>query len=309
MTPEEKLAEQARRLDRVGNLPFAGPQSFMRFPYRRELEGVALTVMGAPLDFTTCHRPGCRFGPRALREMSNFVLTELADLDRFQGYEVADFGDSWFAPGDLDHALSKIQQDAEQVLTSGSRLLTLGGEHLVSLPLLRAHQQKYGPLALLQFDSHTDLYDVWPRPYHGSVMALALEEGLFDPTCSLQVGIRSTPPPSAAPARVPMLDADWVLENGPSATARAILEKIGERPCYLSFDIDFLDPVYAPATGTPVVGGPSSWQTKKILHSLKPLQLVGADLVELSPPYDNPGQTTALTAASIAYWLLELMLP
>lgn len=304
----DKLAAMSERMDRVGNLPFAGPQTFLRFPPGRDLEGVELVVLGAPMDVTTCYRPGCRFGPRAIREMSSFVLTELANLDRFSQVATRDYGDTWFAPGDLDHALAQIENDARHILSQGSRLLTLGGEHLITLPLLRAHYQKYGPLALLQFDSHSDLYDVWPRPYHGSVMAQALQEGLLAAERSLQVGIRSSPPPTAQGPELPYLSADWVLENGHKATIERIHQAIAGHNCYLSYDIDFLDPAYAPGTGTPVVGGPTTWQSKQILQGLAGLPFVGADVVELSPPFDPPGQPTALAAASMAYWIVELLL-
>lgn len=296
------------RMARVGNLPFAGAQSFLRFPAHRCLDGVRLAVLGAPLDLTTCYRPGCRFAPRAIREMSTFVLTELGDLDRFQQAPVVDYGDSWFAPGDLDHALAQIEADAHRILASGSRLLTLGGEHLITLPLLRAHHRQYGPLGLLQFDSHSDLYDIWPGPYHGSVMARALQEGLLVPERCLQVGLRSQPPATAQGPELPFLTADWVLEHGLQATLQEIRGRLGEHPYYLSYDIDFLDPAYAPATGTPVVGGPTTWQSKKLLQGLAGLSLVGADLVELCPPYDGPGQVTALAAASMAFWITELLL-
>lgn len=304
----DKLSSMAERMERVGNLPFAGPQTFLRFPAGRDLNEVDLAVLGAPMDLTTCYRPGCRFGPRALREMSTFVLTELANLDRFSSLSARDWGDSWFAPGDVDHALSQIEADALGILSQGPRLLTLGGEHLITLPLLRAHYQKYGPLALLQFDSHTDLYDVWPRAYHGSVIARALQEGLLVSEHSLQVGIRSTPPATAQGPELPYLSADWVLEHGPGATVERIHQTLGGHNCYLSFDIDFLDPAYAPGTGTPVIGGPTTWQSKQILQGLHGLRVVGADVVELSPPYDPVGQPTALAAASMAYWIVELLI-
>jgi agmatinase len=308
MNRSEKLEAMGELMAQAGNLPFAGPATFCRFPATRQLEGVEAAVLGVPLDTTVCYRPGARFGPRALREMSVFVLTELAHLRHFQERKLIDYGDTWFAPGDLDHAFAQTEADAERILASGASLLSLGGEHGMTLPLLRAHARRHGPLALLQFDSHTDLYDVWPQPYHGSCMARALQEGLILPEHSLQLGIRSTPPAGAPPEALPQLSADWVLEHGPAATVTAIRERIGDHPCYLSFDIDFLDPAYAPGTGTPVIGGPTTAQARQILRQLGGLKIVGADVVELCPAYDNPGQITALAAASIAFYLLELLL-
>jgi agmatinase len=304
----DKLEQMAPLMELAGNLPFAGPTGFLRFPYGRDLPGTHLCVLGAPLDVTVCYRPGTRFGPRALREMSVFVLTELANLRRFQDFRCLDYGDSWFAPGDLAHALQQIEADAERILSAGSKVLGLGGEHLVSLPLLRAHARRHGPLGLLQFDSHSDLYDVWPQAYHGSVMARALEEGLLDPQRCLQIGIRSTPPATASGPDLPYLTADWVLDHGPAAVCREALSRLGSAPTYISFDIDFLDPAYAPGTGTPVIGGPSTNQARRILQGLTALNVVGADVVELCPAYDNPGQITALAAASMAFYLTELLL-
>lgn len=302
----DKLEQVGPLLDRAGGLPFAGPAGFLRFPQTRELKQAELAVLGVPLDLTVCYRSGARFGPRALREMSLFVLTELATLKHFEGCRCVDYGDTWFAPGDLQHALAQIESDARAVLASGARLLTLGGEHLISLPLLRAHHARYGPLALLQFDSHSDLYDVWPQPYHGSVMSQALDEGLIDPERSLQVGLRSTPPPTAGERTLPFVDADWVLDHGPEAVIQRCLEQVSGA-VYLSFDIDFLDPAYAPGTGTPVIGGPSTQQARRILQGLRGLEIVGADLVEVCPPYDSPGQITALAGASLAFYLAELL--
>ncbi len=295
-------------LEQAGNLPFAGPSTFCRFPHSRQLEGVEVAILGVPLDTTVCYRPGARFGPRALREMSLFVLTELAHLRYFQGRKLVDYGDTWFAPGDLEHAFAQIEADADKILSSGARLLTIGGEHGLTLPLLRAHARRHGPLALLQFDSHSDLYDIWPQPYHGSCVARALQEGLILPERSLQVGIRSVPPAKAPAEALPQLSADWVLEHGVGATVAAIHKHLGDTPSYLSFDIDFLDPAYAPGTGTPVIGGPTTAQARQILRALQGLKVVGADVVELCPAYDNRGQITALAAASVAFYLLELLL-
>lgn len=296
-------------MEAAGNLPFAGPSTFCRFPHTRDLEGVQGAIMGAPLDTTVSYRPGARFGPRGIRDLSIFVLTELANLRHYQGRRLIDWGDTWFAPGDVAHAHFQIEQDASKILDSGAFLLTLGGDHSITLPLLRAHAKKHGPLALLQFDSHTDLYDVWPQVYHGSMMARALDEGLLLPHNSLQLGIRTDLPANASDeVQLPVMTADEVEDLGPARVADAIRSHVGNHPMYLSFDIDFLDPAYAPGTGTPVIGGATTQQARRILRALKGLNVVGGDVVELCPPYDPPGHPTALAAASMAFYILELLL-
>lgn len=290
-----------------GHFPYAGPATFMRFPSTREA-GQEVTVLGAPLDLGTYHRSGTRHGPRALRELSLLVLGELCAWNHYEGRKVADWGDSWWTPGDLDHAHEQLEKDASAILATGSKLLTLGGDHSLSLPLLRAHARKHGrPLSLLHFDSHTDLWDIWPKPYHGAPFGIALREGLIDPERSLQLGIRASTPASANETPLPYRDADWVIET-PVAEIAELIRRTVTGPVYLTFDIDFLDPAYAPGTGTPVVGGPSTQRARRILQSLQDLNVVGADVVELSPPYDSPGQPTALAAASMAFYILELML-
>ncbi len=295
----------AEQMDAGAHFPFAGPPTFMRFPSTREA-GMEVTILGAPLDLGTYHRSGARHGPRALRELSLLVLGELCPANHFRKRKCADWGDTWFAPGDLDHAHAQIEKDASAILETGSKLLTLGGDHSISLPLLRAHAQKHGPLSLLHFDSHTDVYDIWPKPYHGAPFAVALREGLINPETSLQLGIRASTPANAEESPLPFKDADWVLET-PHKQILETIHNAVKGPVYLTFDIDFLDPAYAPGTGTPVIGGPTTQQAKKILQALK-LPVVGADVVELSPPYDSPGQPTALAAASMAFYLLELLL-
>ena len=308
MTDAEKLAAQAALMDAGGHFPYAGLPTFMRLPHRRDVAGYEAVVMGAPLDLGTYHRSGARLGPRHLREMSLLVLGELCPADHFHGRRLADWGDCWFAPGDLDHAHHQIEATATAILEQGPKLLTLGGDHSLSLPALRAHGKKHGKLALLHFDSHTDVYDTWPKPYHGAPFAIALKEGLLDVDHSLQLGIRASTPSIAAASPLPFVDADWVLDRTPAAIAEEISRTVGDRPVYLTFDIDFLDPAYAPGTGTPVIGGPTTSHAARILKSLRGINVVGGDVVELSPPFDPPGQPTALAAASMAFLILELML-
>lgn len=288
------------------HLPYAGQLGFMRRPFSRDLDGVEAAVLGAPLDIGVSNRSGTRFGPRALRELSAYQLGQVCPVDWFAGRSVVDFGDSFFYPGDMAHAVQTIEGDARTVLEAGAKLLTLGGDHTISLPVLRAHAAVHGVVSLVHFDSHTDTYDIFEGPWHGSIFETAVVEGLVDPAHSVQLGIRA--PGIGESKGFHVLDADWIAEHGVLAVVERVRAVIGDRPAYLSFDVDFLDPAYAPGTGTPVAGGPTTAEARRILRGLGPLNVVGGDVVEVSPPYDGPGQITALAGSAMAFHILELML-
>jgi agmatinase len=288
---------------------YAGVLSFMRRPYTRNLQGVDVAISGVPLDLATTFRPGTRFGPAAMRAAS-VQLAELGafpwGIDPFDHLNVVDYGDCWFDAHNPLGIREAIINHAHGILASGARMLTLGGDHYITYPLLVAHAQKYGkPLSLIHFDAHCD---TWPDDNpdslnHGTMFYKAIREGLIDPARSVQVGIRTWNDDFMG---VRILDAPWVHRNGTQATIREVLATVGDAPVYLTFDIDCLDPAFAPGTGTPVAGGLSSAQVLEIVRALGPVNLVGADVVEVSPPYDH-SDVTALAAAHLAADILCLM--
>ena len=288
---------------------YAGVLSFMRRTYSRELNGVDVVVSGVPLDLSTTFRSGARLGPQAIRAAS----VQLAELkpypwgfDPFDDLAVIDYGDCWF---DAHNPLSikpTIVEHARTILASGAKMLTLGGDHFITYPLLIAHAEKYGkPLALLHFDAHCD---TWPDDApdslnHGPMFYKAIKDGLIDPAKSVQVGIRTWNDDFMG---VKVLDAPWVHDHGPEAVLAEITRVIGDHPVYVTFDIDCLDPSAAPGTGTPVPGGLSSAQALKIVRNLGGLNIVGMDVVEVAPSYDQ-SEITAIAAAHIACDMLCLL--
>jgi agmatinase len=209
---------------------------------------------------------------------------------------MVDYGDCSFDPG-VPHSVSDtICAEAKKILDSGAFLLSMGGDHSVSYPLLAAHVEKHGPVALIQFDAHSD---TWAEPEkrfdHGSMFYHAAREGMIDAKHSAQVGIRTM---NDSTHDFNVFDANWVRKNGLEATVAEIKKVVGDRPCYLTFDIDFLDPAFAPGTGTPVCGGFSTWEAQTLIRNLDGLNLVGADVVEVSPPFDH-AEITALAGASV----------
>lgn len=288
-------------------MTFAGALSFLRRKYTRELEGVDVVVSGVPYDGAVTNRPGCRLGPRAIRAAS----TQLAELqafpfgfDPFDHLSVSDYGDAWLDPHRPETVPTAIEAHARTILRAGAKMLTLGGDHFVSYPLLRAHAEAFGPLALVQFDAHSDTWDDDGRGFnHGTMFLRAAEERVVDPARSVQVGIRTQ---NASAQGFEILSCPWIHRNGIEATLAAIWERVGDAPAYLSFDIDCLDPAFAPGTGTPVAGGLASWQALEILRGLGGLDWVGMDVVEVAPPYDH-AEITALAAATVAHdWLCLL---
>ena len=291
---------------RAPEMDYGGALSFLRRRYTRDIAGADVVVSGVPFDAATTHRPGARFGPAAIRAAS----AQLAELDAFPwGFDpfdhlaVADYGDCFLDAAFPDEIAPRIAAHARDILAHGARMLTLGGDHFVTWPLLQAHAELHGPLALLQFDAHPD---TWPddgrRIDHGTMITRALDDGLIDAGHTVQVGIRTH-----APARgCAVLDAPWVHANGVDATIERIRDTVGDRPCYISFDIDCLDPAFAPGTGTPVAGGLSSAQALAILRALGDLDPVGMDVVEVAPAYDH-AEITALAGATVAHDYLCLL--
>ena len=280
---------------------YGGVLSFVRRPYSKDLEGVDLAVWGIPYDLATTNRSGARMGPRAIRAASSDLAWERHwpwEFNPFEQLKIIDYGDCFFDPGYPDRVPGEIQQQAEEILKSGTALMSLGGDHFVALPLLRAHHAVHGPLALLHFDAH---HDSWEDPEgridHGTMFRHAANEGIIQADKTVQIGIRTTN--DDPPDGFQIIYADEVHASSPQNTAAKIRDVLGDTPTYLSFDIDCLDPAFAPGTGTPVCGGLSTHQALSIIRNLKGLNIVGMDLVEVAPAYDH-AEITALAGATIA---------
>ncbi len=312
MTSSIKQGDSAFLRDSLhGTIPeptFAGATSFMRRKYTRDLDGVDVAVTGIPLDTATTNRPGARFGPRSIRAASSVMAWEkpyAMEFDPFDRLAVVDYGDCVFDFGDPQSVPAAIEQHAAQIINGGAAVLALGGDHFVSYPLLKAHAAKHGkPLALLHFDAHSDTWhdgDV-ERIDHGTMFYWAAKQGLIDPASSAQVGIRTSNPDTMG---FNVLDAPWVHANGIDSTIARIREIVAANPVYLTFDIDCLDPSFAPGTGTPVCGGLSTHQAMSILRGLAGINVVGMDLVEVAPAYDS-AEITSLAAAHLAMEMLYL---
>ena len=290
-------------------MTYAGALSFMRRPYTRAVDHVDLVISGIPYDCATTYRPGCRFGPKAIRENS-VQLTELEafpyGFNPFETLSVIDYGDCYINPHQPQTIASAIEQHADNILKHSSKMLTLGGDHFITYPLLKAHAKKYGPIALIQFDAHCDTWEDEPnRLDHGTMFARAVDEGVIDVARSIQVGLRTY---NNTDYGFEILTAPWVHKNGIDATIQKVIQRVGNAPVYLTFDVDGLDPAFAPGTGTPVVGGLATWQALAFVQGLKDLNLIGMDVVEVSPPYDH-SDITAIAAATVAYqWLCLLAL-
>ena len=274
--------------------------------------GAAICVAGIPFDLGTSNRPGARFGPAAIRQASRMLVDgdhPIAGTDPAAS-DIADIGDFGIVHGDIQATLTAIESQAKGL----NHLVALGGDHTVTLALLRALVARTGQLALVHFDAHVD---TWPESFgqrfgHGSPFYHAIEEGLIDPRRTVQVGIRSPMDRSVhdwtVGKGVTILFAEAVHEQGPRAAAERIREVVGDAPAYLSFDIDALDPAFAPGTGTPEIGGLFTWQAQAILRRLAGLDFRGMDVVEVSPPYDV-SEITALAAATLAWEYLALLAP
>lgn len=282
---------------------YSGALSLLRRRYSRDLDDpeVDVVVTGVPFDMATSNRPGARFGPAGIRAASvNLAWEEKRWPWNFRVFDhlgVIDFGDLYFNYGEPQSFLDGMQAHAEKVIAAGKTMLTLGGDHFIALPLVRAHAKKYGSLSLLHFDAHTDTYSHGTAYDHGTMFFHAANEGVIDPVRSVQVGIRTHYHRESHEFNV--LDAAWVNDHGPANTLERIIDIVGDAPVYLTFDIDGLDPAYAPGTGTPVCGGLSTDCALKIMRGLAPLNLVGMDLVEVAPPYDH-AEITSLAAATLA---------
>jgi agmatinase len=280
---------------------FGGVTSFLRRTYTKDLSGVELAITGVSFDQSTTNRSGTRFGPRALRDASSLQPYDPPygwGFDPLSAHNIVDYGDLAYDYGRLWEFPKALQTHIAGILAAGAGSLTLGGDHFITLPILRAYAAKFGPMSVIQFDAHSDLWqdDDHDRLDHGTFMYKAVKEGLVDPARSVQVGIRTECDDYLG---MNVIDAFEVHEIGPRATAAKIKQIVGSNPTYLTFDIDALDPGFAPGTGTPVWNGLTPNQVAVILRNLDGIALKGADVVEVSPPYDTTG-ATAIMGAHIA---------
>lgn len=285
----------------------AGALSFMRRKYSKSLKGADAVIWGIPFDAAVSNRPGARFGPQAIRRASAIFDNDPQypfNRDLFEAMAVIDYGDCLLDYGNHQKTPATIEREAAKILKSGAFLLSLGGDHFVTWPLLKAHAAKYGPLALIQFDAHQDTwFDDGKRIDHGSFVARAAREGVIDPNRSIQIGIRTHAPDDFG---IEILYGYTVEELSAQQIVDAIVRRANGLPAYVTFDIDCLDPAFAPGTGTPVAGGPSSAKMLSVLRQLKAIDMVGADVVEVAPAYDH-ADITAIAGATVAMHYLGLL--
>ncbi len=294
---------------------FAGPDTFARLPRRSDVASADVAVLGVPFDSGVSYRPGARFGPGAIRAGSKLLRPyhPYLDVEPWSVHQVVDAGDVACNPFDIREAVDQVERAAVELLGDVDRLVTIGGDHTIALPLLRAMAQRHGPVALIHFDAHLDTWDTYfNMPYtHGTPFRRAVEEGVLDLDCSAHVGIRG--PLYATTdliddralgfATVSTID---VARHGVDQAVDRVRSRVGERPVYVSIDIDVLDPAHAPGTGTPEPGGLTTRELQQILRGFDGLNLVGADVVEVAPAYDH-AELTTVAAANVAYELLGLL--
>jgi agmatinase len=294
---------------------YSGVKTFARCPLVDDPDRVDVAVLGIPFDTATTNRPGARFGPEAVRAASIALrpYNPAQDAQVFGALSVADLGDVPVTPGNAERTVGQIASALEPIARAGTRTLCLGGDHLVVLGELRAHAAAHGPLGLVLLDAHADVWDEYcgERYYHGSPFRRALEEGLLDPARSFLAGMRGPvygPADAAMPSDLGFeaIPCDELASLRPEEYGERVRARVGEGPLFLSFDVDVLDPAFAPGTGTPEAGGLSTREALGYVRALRGLRFSGYDVVEVSPPYDGPGQATAVAAANVAFELLTL---
>ena len=294
---------------------FAGIRTFMRTPHVTDLAGVDAIAYGIPFDTATSYRTGPRFGPEAIRSASALIrpYNPALDVNVVESLQLVDFGDVPVSPGDTERTYAQVEEALAPVVEAGIFPAAMGGDHSITLAELRALAKRHGPMALVQLDSHADTWEQYfgQQYFHGTTFKRAVEEGLLDASASVQAGMRGSLY-GAEDIQVSrdlgftVLSTDELRDLGPLQYGELVRAAAGDRPVFMSFDIDFLDPAFAPGTGTPEVGGFSTGEALAFLRSLRGIRLEGCDVVEVSPPYDGPGAVTALAAANILYELISL---
>jgi len=299
--------ENNRSVPLADDSAYANVFSFMGVPLHRDIAQADAVIMGVPYDLGTSGRSGARSGPNAIRQATAHLRWETRrwpwSFHLAERLRVIDYGDIQFSAGDSDHMLAEVERHTREIAAAGKTLVSLGGDHFVTLALLRGHAAVHGKLALIHFDAHTDTYAQHEKYDHGSMFYRAPKEGLVDTAHSIQVGVRTDYEREGHAYEV--IDADAASEQPVADIVTAIRDRVGDAPAYLTFDIDCLDPACAPGTGTPVVGGLGTSRVLRILRGLAGLNLVGFDLVEVSPAYDRE-EVTALAGATLALEFLYL---
>jgi agmatinase len=293
---------------------YAGPATFARLPRLDEVPRADVAVVGVPFDTGVSYRPGARFAPAAVREASRLLRPYHPGLDvhPFGAQQVADAGDIAVNPFDIGEAIETVEHEAGQLQADGTKLLTIGGDHTIALPLLRAAAKQHGPVAVLHFDAHLDTWDTYfgAEYTHGTPFRRAVEEGIVDTEALSHVGTRG---PLYGKRDLEedrrlgfgIVTSSDVMRRGIDETVDALRQRVGDRPLYVSVDIDVLDPAHAPGTGTPEAGGMTSRELLEILRGLAGLNLVGGDVVEVAPAYDH-ADITSIAASHVAYDLISL---
>jgi len=296
---------------------FAQPATFMRLPHTRDLARLDVAILGIPFDGGTSYRPGARYGPREIRNQSSLIrpYNHFMKAAPFDTLHIADYGDVDPAPVSIEASYAIIEREIRLVVDGGVFPVAVGGDHSVTLPILRAIAGKRGPLGLIHFDSHPDTWDEYfgGKYFHGTPFRRAVEEKLVDPKRMIQIGIRGPLYGESdfdfqKEQGITLVDIAEVKSRGIEATLRKAHE-VARGPVYVSFDIDAVDPAFAPGTGTPEVGGLDSYEAQRLVRGLAGLETVGFDLVEVSPLYDGPGQITSLLAANLIFEFLCTLPP
>lgn len=284
---------------------YAGALSFMRRRYSKDVAGCDLAIWGVPFDLAVSNRPGTRFGPQALRRVSAIFDGDAqfpSRLDPFETLAAVDYGDCPLPRSDLHGCAKSIEDHAAAIIATGAHLVTLGGDHFITLPLLRAHVARHGKLALVQFDAHQDTWDDGVGAIsHGTFVLEAVREDLIDVDRSIQIGIRTVAPRDCG---IAVIDGYAAQELGVAGVVQAIQARVGDGPAYLTFDIDALDPGHAPGTGTPVAGGLATETALRMVWGIRDLDWRGMDIVEVSPPYDH-ADATAIAGAAVAQHYIQ----
>ncbi|TMK57255.1 MAG: agmatinase [Actinobacteria bacterium] len=294
---------------------FAGVRTFMRAPHVTDLAGVDAAAFGIPFDTATSYRTGPRFGPEAIRSASALLRPyhPVLKVNVVEELSIVDYGDLPVSPGDTERTYSQVEEAMWPLVDAGVFPLALGGDHSITLAELRVLARRHGPLCLVQLDAHGDTWEQYfgQRYFHGTTFKRAVEEGLLEPAASVQAGMRGSIYAAddlevSRQLGFTVVQSEELRALGPDGYARLVRERVGKRPAFLSFDIDFLDPAFAPGTGTPEVAGFSTAEAVGFLRALRGIELAGCDVVEVAPPYDSPGQPTALAAANVLWELLAL---
>jgi len=313
MKPKKLSKPHPQPVDALVYPRFSGIPTFMRLPHTPDAKDLDIALIGIPFDGGTTYRPGPRFGPRNIRVQSAMIRpwNPVLKINPFEKWRIGDFGDLSINPLSIEDTYGRITDQLGEVLKAGARTVCVGGDHSILLPILRAIHKQFGPVAFVQFDAHGDTWGgYFGSPHsHGTPVKYAVEEGLIAKGAGLQVGLRGQVYSEADfdfanKHRIQIVTAEEFHRGGVNLVKRH-LKKLGDRPTYITLDIDVVDPAFAPGTGTPQVGGLSSAQIIDLVRALNGLSIVGCDLVEVSPPYDN-GEITSLLAANLLYELICL---